>query len=53
MDRAELGAQLVTYGITSFFKPWFFDGKTVNWGQVEETESEALESAKRLKALLT
>lgn len=48
----ELGALLVSYGITSFFKPWYFDGKVVYWGNPEQTESDARASAQELKTFL-
>ena len=53
MQRAELGAELVAYGVTSFFKPWYFDGSTVYWAYPEDTKSNAMESAGRMKAVLT
>lgn len=49
MHSGNTGAQLMTYGITAYFKPWYFDGRTVYWGQPETTRSDAQESAERIK----
>lgn len=49
MQSGNTGAQLVTYGIASYFKPWYFDGKIVYWGEPERTCSAALESAGRMR----
>ena len=49
MHSGSTGAQLVSYGITSYFKPWYFDGKIVYWGEPERTCSAALESAGRMR----
>ena len=49
MTRAEIGAELVSYGIDSFFKPWYFDGKTVYWGVPQDTRDIAIHFAHRIK----
>ena len=49
MQSGNTGAQLVSYGIASYFKPWYFDGKIVYWGEPERTCSAALESAGRMR----
>ena len=43
------GVHLVTWGLTPMFKPWFFDGAIVYWGQLHATESAALEAAEILR----
>ena len=50
MQPGNTGAQLMTYGIASYFKPWYFDGKVVYWGNPEHTHSAALDAADRMKA---
>jgi len=49
MNTFEIGAKLIAYGVASCFKPWYFDGKTVYWGNAEETQAEALASAQKMK----
>lgn len=49
MQPGNTGAQLMTYGITAYFKPWYFDGRTVYWGEPERTRSSAEASATRIK----
>ena len=49
MQPGNTGAQLMTYGITAYFKPWYFDGRTVYWGELERTRSDAEHSATRIK----
>lgn len=49
MQPGNTGAQLMTYGITAYFKPWYFDGGTVYWGEPERTMSDAEESASKIK----
>lgn len=49
MQPGNTGAQLMTYGITAYFKPWYFDGRTVYWGDPERTRSDAEHSATRIK----
>ena len=49
MHPGNTGAQLLTYGVASYFKPWFFDGKVVYWGEPEVTRSAALDSADRIR----
>jgi len=49
MHSGNTGAQLMTYGITALFKPWYFDGRIVYWGELETTRSDAQESAERIK----
>lgn len=49
MQSGNTGAQLLTFGVTSYFKPWYFDGKVVYWGDPERTHSAALESAGRMR----
>lgn len=43
------GAHLVLIGASTWFKPWFFDGWVVYWGNLCDTESAALEQAEILK----
>ncbi len=50
MQPGNTGAQLMTYGVASYFKPWYFDGRTVYWGDPEHTHSAALAAAGRMKA---
>lgn len=35
------GAQLVTYGVTSFWAPWWFNGLVVRWGPAQTRKDEA------------
>lgn len=35
--------------LNTYFKPWFYDGKTVHWGYPKETYNEALEEAKAME----
>jgi hypothetical protein len=49
MQPENTGAQLMTCGITAYFKPWYFDGSTVYWGEPELTRSDAEESASKIK----
>ena len=44
-----IGVHVVTWGVTPFFKPWFFDGAVVYWGRPHATESAALEEAEILR----
>ena len=46
-----VGVQLVTFGIMPLFKPWFFDGSVVYWGEPCHTYSAALEAAEILRAI--
>uniref|UniRef100_G8EY26 Uncharacterized protein n=1 Tax=Synechococcus phage S-CAM8 TaxID=754038 RepID=G8EY26_9CAUD len=50
MNTSETGIKLIAYGVESYFKPWYFDGKVVYWGNPEQTESGALAAAQELKA---
>lgn len=50
MQLGSTGAQLMTYGIASYYKPWYFDGRIVYWGDPEHTRSAALDSADRMRA---
>ena len=45
-----VGVHLVTLGIMPLFKPWFFDGAVVYWGDPCQTHSAALEAAEILRA---
>ena len=45
------GVHLVTLGIVPLFKPWFFDGSVVYWGEPCQTHSAALEAAEILRAI--
>lgn len=50
MHAGNTGAQLIDYGNhRAYFKPWYFDGKIVYWGEPETTQSSALDSAQRIK----
>lgn len=53
MNSFEVGAKLIAYGVASHFKPWYFDGKIVYWGNAEETKADALASAQRMKDSFT
>lgn len=33
MSAGSYGAHPVTYGLETFFTPWFFNGSTVYWGE--------------------
>ena len=46
-----VGVHLMTLGIMPFFKPWFFDGSIVYWGDPCPTHSAALEAAEILRAI--
>ncbi len=46
-----VGVHLVTFGIMPLFKPWFFDGSIVYWGDPCPTHSAALEAAEILRAI--
>ena len=46
-----VGVRLVTLGIRPLFKPWFFDGSVVYWGEPCNTHSAALEAAEILRAI--
>ena len=50
MNNYETGIKLIAHGVESYFKPWYFDGKVVYWGNLEQTESDAWASAQELKA---
>ena len=41
----------MTLGMMSLFKPWFFDGSVVYWGEPCLTHSAALEAAEILRAI--
>ena len=41
MNISETGIKLIAHGVESYFKPWYFDGKVVYWGNSEQTESDA------------
>mgnify|MGYP000069899216 CR=1 FL=1 len=49
MQPGNTGAQLMTYGITAYFRPWYFDGRVVYWGEPEHTRSDAVNSANRIR----
>jgi hypothetical protein len=49
MQPGNTGAQLMSYGMTSYFKPWYFDGRIVYWGDPEHTQSAALDAADRMR----
>ena len=42
------GVNMISYGLNSFFKPWYKDGKVVYWGQHCSTKSEAERRAKAM-----
>jgi len=46
-----VGVHLVTFGIMPLFKPWFFDGSIVYWGDPCQTHSAALEAAEILRSI--
>ena len=46
-----VGVHLMTLGIMTLFKPWFFDGSVVYWGEPCQTHSAALEAAEILRAI--
>ena len=46
-----VGACLMTLGMMSLFKPWFFDGSVVYWGEPCLTHSAALEAAEILRSI--
>lgn len=46
LDGPRYGVKLVTYGIESWFRPWWWDGSTVWWLSAVATEAAALEAAK-------
>ena len=50
MQLGDTGAQLMSYGIASYYKPWYFGGRVVYWGDPEHTRSAALDSADRMRA---
>ena len=52
MVSGEIGAHLSTYGVHAYFKPFYFDGRTVWWGEPEITMSEAMSSAAKIKTSL-
>ena len=52
MNASETGIKLIAHGVESYFKPWYFDGEVVYWGNPEHTESDALAAAQELKAFL-
>ena len=39
------GAYPVTWGVDTYFKPWFFDGKVVYWGDPTTERGDALRRA--------
>ena len=47
------GVHQVKMGLTSLFKPWFFNGAVVYWGGLYDTESEAQAAAEIMKANLS
>lgn len=50
MHAGHTGAHLVDYGNHRvYFKPWYFDGKIVYYGEPEITRSGAMDSADRIK----
>mgnify|MGYP003115660283 CR=1 FL=1 len=44
----DYGVNLISYGLDSFFKPWYSDGKAIYWGEHCTTRSEAEAAAKAL-----
>ena len=44
------GAQIVVVGAICLFKPWFFDGGVVYWGEIQDTESAAIAEAEILRS---
>lgn len=50
MESGHIGVHLVDYGRHRvFFRPWYFDGRTVYHGEPEVTRSQAMDSAQRIK----
>jgi hypothetical protein len=49
MQPGNTGAQLMSFGMASYFKPWYFDGRIVYWGDPEHTQSAALDAADRMR----
>ena len=46
------GVQPIIHGYLNKFKPWYFDGKSVWWGDSYELNSEAEKAAEDLKKLI-
>ncbi len=49
MQPGNTGTQLMSFGMASYFKPWYFDGRIVYWGDPEHTQSAALDAADRMR----
>ena len=45
------GVQPVIHGYLSKYRPWYFDGNSVWWGDNYELRSEAEAAAKRLREM--
>lgn len=52
MHAGYVGAHLITVGIHSYFRPWYFDGSVVYYGEFEYTQKAAVEAADRMKAAM-
>ena len=46
------GVNTIICGFLWEFKPWYFDGKSVWWGENYQLRSEAEEAARELKELV-
>jgi len=44
------GAHPVIWGVDTYFKPWFFDGKVVYWGYPAPDRRDALREAAAIAA---
>ncbi len=42
------GVHPVTWGVETYFKPWFFDGKVVYWGEPSSDGRDALQRAEAM-----
>jgi len=49
MNKNEIGVKLIAHGVDSYFRPWYFDGKIVFWGPVEQTRSKGIEQAQAIR----
>ncbi len=51
-ERESIGTQHLKSGLDARFRPWYFDGSTVFWGELCSTEAKALEQAETMKQAL-
>lgn len=49
MNKNEIGVKLIAHGMVSHFRPWYFDGKIVFYGSVQQTRSKGIEQAQAIK----